>query len=99
MGLGKIPHFPSPLYGGNVKVRLEEYTARICYVQSMDLDNPWLALGKPWIHALHNNPWIVCTNCGSMLCAIQSQVPLTKETGRNRREGLPCILCRSGGNF
>ena len=60
----------------------------ICYVQTVDWDNPWIALHKPWIHALHNNPWIVCANCGSTLRATQSQAPQTKGTGCNRREGL-----------
>ena len=59
---------------------------------------PWIGtirelphMCKAWIHALHNNPWIVCVNCGSTLCTAQSQVPQTKWTGRkshNRREGL-----------
>ena len=51
-----------------------------CYVQTVDPDNPWIALRKLWIHALRNNPWIVC--------ATQSQAPQTKGEGNNRREGL-----------
>ena len=31
----------------------------------MDRDNPWIALLKVWIHALRNNPWIVCSIYGS----------------------------------
>ena len=54
----------------------------------MDWDNPWIVLHKLWIHALRNNPWIVCANCGSTLCATQSQATQTKGTGRNCRAGL-----------
>ena len=53
-----------------------------------DPDNPWIALHKPCIYALRNNPWIVHANCGSALCATQSQAPQTKGTGHNRKEGL-----------
>ena len=60
----------------------------ICYAQTVDRDNPWIALRKPWIHALQNNPWIVCANCGATVCVTQSQAPQTKGTGRNRRDGL-----------
>ena len=60
----------------------------ICYVQTLDLDNPWVALHKPSIHALRNNPWIVSANCGSTLYATQSQAPQTKGAGYNHKEGL-----------
>ena len=33
----------------------------ICCAQTMDRDNPWIALPKVWIRALRNNPWIVCS--------------------------------------
>ena len=58
----------------------------VCYAQTVDLDNPWIALHELWIHALRNNPWIVFANCGSTLRATQSQVPQTKGAGRNHRE-------------
>ena len=32
----------------------------ICWVQKMDLHNPWIAQRKPWIHTLRDNPWIAC---------------------------------------
>ena len=66
----------------------QEYIIYLCYAQTVDRDNPWIALRKLRIHALRNNPWIVCANCGSMLCATQSQVPQIKGTGHNHREGL-----------
>ena len=56
------------------------------YVQTVDRDNPWIALRKPWIHALRNNPWIVCANCGSVLCATQSQAPQTKLRDRTQSQ-------------
>ena len=59
----------------------------IYYAQSVDQDNRWIVLREQWIYALSNNPWIVCANCGSTLCATQSQAPQTKGTGRNLREG------------
>ena len=73
----------------------------ICYAQTVDLDNPWITctLHKPWINACAGNLWIICTYCGSTLCAIQSQAPQTKGAGHNRIEGLPSIPCRSGGCF
>ena len=42
-------------------------TQYICYAQTRDRDNPWIALRKPWTHALCNNPWIVCANRGTTL--------------------------------
>ena len=30
----------------------------ICWAQSVDLRNPWIALRNLWIHALRRNPWI-----------------------------------------
>ena len=60
----------------------------ICYVRTVDRDKSWNVLRKAWIHALCNSPWIFCANCGSTLCATQSQAPQTKGTGRNCKEGL-----------
>ena len=37
----------------------------VCCAQTMDRDNPWIALLKVWIRALRNNPWIVCSIYGS----------------------------------
>ena len=37
----------------------------ICCAQTMDRDNPWIALPKVWIRALRKNPWIVCSIHGS----------------------------------
>ena len=31
----------------------------------MDLRNPWIALRKPWIRTLRDNPWISCAIQGS----------------------------------
>ena len=42
--------------------------------QTVDLDNPLIALRKLWIHALRNNP--------------RSQASQTTEERRNRKEGL-----------
>ena len=53
-------------------IERRQMDAYACYAQTMDWDNPWIALGKPWIHTLCNNLWIVCANCGSTLCATQS---------------------------
>ena len=33
----------------------------VCWVQSMDLRNPRIALREAWIRALHDDPWIVCS--------------------------------------
>ena len=41
------------------------FTFYICCAQTMDRDNPWIALPKVWIRALRNNPWIVCSIHGS----------------------------------
>ena len=41
------------------------FTVYICCAQTMDRDNPWIALPKVWIRALRNNPWIVCSIHGS----------------------------------
>ena len=30
----------------------------ICWAQSVDLRNPWIALRNLWIHTLRRNPWI-----------------------------------------
>ena len=37
------------------------YCEYICWAQNMDLHNP----RKPWIHTLHDNPWIACAIHGS----------------------------------
>ena len=41
------------------------YTVCICWPQSMDLDNPWIAQRKPWIHTLRDNPQIARAIHGS----------------------------------
>ena len=47
------------------------YSWCICWAQSMDLRNPWIALCETWICALHDDPWIVRSICGlrNSLCA------------------------------
>ena len=30
----------------------------LCWAQSVDLRNPWIALRNLWIHTLRRNPWI-----------------------------------------
>ena len=37
----------------------------ICWAQSMDLHNPWIAQRKPYIHTLRDNPWIARAIQGS----------------------------------
>ena len=37
----------------------------ICWAQSMDLHNPWIAQRKTWIHTLRDNPWIARAIQGS----------------------------------
>ena len=37
---------------------LNVFVIYICWAQSMDLCNPWIALRKPWIRTLCDNPWI-----------------------------------------
>ena len=43
----------------------------ICWAQSMDLRNPWIALHEAWIRALRDDPWIVCSIRGlrNSVCA------------------------------
>ena len=53
-------------WGGSTAFQVVQW---LYYAQTVDLDNTWIALRKPRINALRNNRWIVCTNCGSMLCA------------------------------
>ncbi len=35
-----------------------DYDMYICWAQSVDLRNPWIALRTLWIHTLRRNPWI-----------------------------------------
>ena len=53
--------------GWNLWVCLVSVVVRryICWAQSMDLYNPWIAQRKPWIHTLRDNPWIARAIHGS----------------------------------
>ena len=31
----------------------------MCCAQTVDRDNPWIALHKAWIHVTSDDPWIV----------------------------------------
>ena len=31
----------------------------VCYVQTMGVDNPWIALLNAWNHACADNPWML----------------------------------------
>ena len=57
-----------PNTGGYI---LKQWQVYICWAQSMDLRNLWIALREAWIHALRDDPWIVCSIRGlhNSLCA------------------------------
>ena len=51
-----LPLLYSLLYKVDIvsqKYHFSHYKLYICWAQSMDLRNPWIALCKAWIHALH----------------------------------------------
>ena len=51
--------YSSLLYADNVNKCIILGLGRcICWAQSVDLRNPWIALRNLWIHTLRRNPWI-----------------------------------------
>ena len=72
-----------------VKGKTLAYIRHVCCAQTMDRDNPWIALPKVWIRALRNNPWIVCSIHGSRKRGTQST-----DLGQTI---LAWTLARSGG--
>ena len=66
------------------------YTVFVMRMQTVDPSTirglPFANRGCTLCATIH--AWIVCANCGSTLCATQSQALQTKGEGRNRKEGL-----------
>ena len=63
----------------------------ICYAQTMDRDNPWIALLKVWIRALRGQSMDCPALARSMDCATTHVVQKKKGDQSRERKGYLCL--------
>ena len=62
-------------------------SSHICYAQTIDRDNPWIALLKVWIRALRGQSMDCASAAQSMDCAITHQAFMQK-----KKKGIKVIV-------